>query len=269
MIEGFNNMQQDDYLQNSYINFPKVLSGSMLKLIAILSMLTDHFAAVILTAYYSYATNTAEISKIYSFMRGIGRIAFPLFCFLAVEGFTYSKNRFKYLSRLFLFALISEIPFDIAFSKIWFDFTQQNVMFTILFGILGIWLYEYIWQMTEKKNIIFILRHIFSILPLFVLGYSAHILHTDYAAIGVLTIGVMYLHKDYRIFAFLGGIAVLCLGYGSIEFPAFLAGIPVLFYSGKRGFGLKYFFYIFYPAHLLVLAYLSLHLDYFLAPISG
>ena len=95
------------------------LSGSTLKIIAIISMTIDHFAASFLyrgiMTLPSVSSNTdlmQVLRKLYLVMRDIGRPAFPIFCFLLVEGFCHTRNPKKYATRLFLFALISEIPFD-------------------------------------------------------------------------------------------------------------------------------------------------------------
>lgn len=255
--------EQEDYFLNSYIKFPKFLSGSSIKLIAILSMLIDHFAAVVLTRYYSLSSEPEKLYKIYEIMRAIGRLAFPLFCFFAVEGFLYSKNRFKYLSRLAIFAILSEPAFDMAFSGQWLDFTQQNVMLTIFMGIIGIWLFERIQEIIHSKFGKNPLSYIIGIIPIFAIAHIAHILHSDYGAVGIFTISVIYILNEYKPFAFLVGISVLVLGYGQIELSAFWAIIPILFYSGKRGFGLKYFFYLFYPIHLAILSYLAMNIDKF------
>ena len=99
----------------------QILSGSSLKIIAILSMVIDHFAASIL--YNGILLPAAPISQgspywnlylVYRAMRTIGRIAFPIFCFLLVEGFFYTSNRKKYALRMLVFALLSEFPFDFA-----------------------------------------------------------------------------------------------------------------------------------------------------------
>lgn len=257
--------EQEDYFRNSYIKFPKFLSGSSIKLIAILSMLVDHFAAVVLAKYYPLSPEPEKIYKIYEIMRAIGRLAFPLFCFFAVEGFLYSKNRMKYLLRLAIFAILSEPAFDMAFAGRWSDFTQQNVMITIFLGIIGLWLFEQIRKTIDSKfdKNPEPLLYIIAALPICGIAYIAHILNTDYEAFGIFTIAVIYMFKEYKFLAFLFGISVLVLGYKQSELPAFWSALPILFYSGKRGFGLKYFFYLFYPIHLAILAYLAMNISKF------
>ena len=131
----------------------KGFNGSTIKLIAIIAMLIDHIAATILErmimrAGYFLATISADslsqwISEhkllyfSYMTMRLIGRFGFPIFCFLLVEGFQHTRNRIKYALRLFLFALISEIPFDFAFRGEWFYTGYQNVFFTLFLGLLA------------------------------------------------------------------------------------------------------------------------------------
>jgi hypothetical protein len=132
------------------------LSGSGLKIIAMISMLTDHIAACIIERYMDSAGIALEfmtpngsvnlIYIIYFVMRLIGRLAFPIYIFLLVEGFLHTRSRVKYLVRLLIFALVSEIPFDVAFqlepcevkSGSLFEFTYQNVFFTLALGLLTI-----------------------------------------------------------------------------------------------------------------------------------
>lgn len=98
----------------------KGLSGSTLKLIAIITMLIDHIGAAVIARLLIAGQGSEMLYKIYYAMRAVGRVAFPIFCFLLVEGFFYTGSRKKYALRLFGFALLSEIPFDLAFSgKYW------------------------------------------------------------------------------------------------------------------------------------------------------
>ncbi len=129
------------------------ISGSTLKLIAIFTMLIDHTAATILDKtliargmYSLNPTDTVAVAQFYAdngwiyainiIMRLIGRIAFPIFCFLLVQGFLHTRNVTKYAIRLALFAAISEIPFDLAFKNKILEYSYQNVFFTLFIGLL-------------------------------------------------------------------------------------------------------------------------------------
>ena len=121
--------------------FPGI-SGSTLKLIAILSMLIDHAGATIIRTLWQSPVISSSVSQsrlwseIYKISRSVGRIAFPIFCFMIVEGFLHKRNVWRYARRLFLFSLISEIPFDLALKGSWYFPEKQNVYFTLLIGLL-------------------------------------------------------------------------------------------------------------------------------------
>lgn len=226
------------------------LSGAAIKKIAILSMLIDHIGAGVLARYMIIrripfdVTEESGLGFLYCLMRWIGRIAFPIFCFLLVEGFEHTGNRIKYAQRLFAFCLISEIPFDLLFSGDILEFHYQNVFFTLFIGLLfmcasraaalrawnGVW------------------KAFFCFLALLTGMYLADFLHTDYGAKGVLAIALLYLFRRNRAMQLAAG----CVAF-SWELPAPAAFLPIAFYNGARGRQIKYFFYIFYPAHLLLL----------------
>jgi hypothetical protein len=243
------------------------ISGSTVKIIAIITMLIDHTAATILEAiimkqynqqmadnivdaagYYPVFDST--LYKVYDIMRGIGRIGFPCFCFLLIEGFMYTRNRTKYAIRLALFAIISEVPFDLAFNQQVLEFTYQNVFFTLFIGLLTITVLDAIIHKTEWNKVLKIVLGI----VVFAAGIAlAIILKTDYDAIGVITITVMYFLRKNKNACMYGGCMALTIPMIQ-EAYAFLGMIPIAFYNGTRGLKMKYFFYIFYPAHLLILA---------------
>ena len=119
------------------------ISGFALKVIAIVSMFIDHTAVIILPEIIESATNTyskADIKVVglqflFLFMRIVGRLAFPIFAFLLVEGFFHTGSRLRYAARLLVFAIISELPFDLSFHDSLFDMSYNNVFFTLFFLI--------------------------------------------------------------------------------------------------------------------------------------
>jgi hypothetical protein len=226
----------------------KGLSGSTLKLIAIVTMLIDHTAAVLVASLIrSQRLNSPEIYDIYTIMRDIGRIAFPIFCFFIVEGFHYTRNAWKYAARLALFALISEIPFDLALNNRFLEFSYQNVFFTLLVGLLTIQCIS----LLRKKMGTTALSWIVVCAVALVGMLAADLLRTDYGSRGVLCIVVFYAFRSSRLWQVVfGNIAYVLL----LQEPfAALAFAPIAAYNGKRGWKLKYLFYFFYPVHLLIL----------------
>lgn len=233
----------------------KGLSGSTLKIIAIVTMLIDHIGATIVeNMMYLYAGNgqtSTVIFYILVVMRGIGRLAFPIFCFLLVEGFFHTRDVKKYILRLFLFALISEIPFDFAFNQSILEFTSQNVFFTLFIGVLMMWTLEYLKKRFEKNNIALITS-----IALVVIAASllAEFLKCDYASQGIIVILLMYVFKENRLLKAISVCFIfIYLNKFSLQSLAGLAFLPISFYNGKKGLSLKYIFYAFYPVHLLIL----------------
>jgi hypothetical protein len=171
------------------------------------SMLIDHIGYVFLqgTSYYIL-------------FRAIGRIAFPLYCFLLVEGFFHTHNLKKYCFRIALLSLITEIPFDLMASNTPFNPAYQNVLFTLLLGLFAI----ISCQLSAR----------FLLVPCCIFG--GYLLHSDYGAGGVLLILFLYLYRTQILFLF-------------------------KFYNGKKGNSKlpSWFYYAFYPVHMLVLWLIS------------
>lgn len=237
------------------------ISGSTLKLIAIISMFIDHTgAAVVARILNTYPYGTAASDgvyglfsydnwyRIYQVMRGIGRIAFPIFCFLLVEGFLHTHNIKKYALRLLLFCFLSEIPFDLAFNNSILEFGYQNVFFTLFLGLLAM---IGIHAAFSKDGWHPTVKGILSLLVLLAAMLAAELLSTDYSYIGVFCIVMLYLTHENKFQQLFVGCIEFCW-----ELPAPLAFLPIAFYNGKRGWNLKYFFYLFYPLHLLLLVFL-------------
>ncbi len=225
------------------------MNGYILKMIAIITMFIDHMAAVLLP----------PDSTVYWICRSIGRLAFPIFCFLLVEGFKHTKNTKKYLVRLGIFALISEIPFDLAFSERTVQngfLLHQNVFFTLFMGLVVIYFMSIIHNKFAKNLFLDIL---FNGLAVIAGCALANFLNTDYKYMGVLLIIVFYVFRGNKIFLAVGVVlANLLFGLG-IQLLAALSILFIWFYNGQRGpQGNKYIFYVFYPAHILFLYLISL-----------
>lgn len=222
----------------------KGISGSTIKMIAIISMLIDHVGAVVVERMLYFPQQGEWLWTLYTILRSIGRLGFPIFCFLLVTGFMHTRNVWKYALRLGVFALLSEVPFDLAFSGSWMYMGYQNVFFTLLIGLLVMIFLDRV----EKQK-----WHIALKLPLWIAGitagmYAAEFLKTDYAAIGVMCIVAIFIFRRQRLAQVIVGAVVFLW-----EIPASLAFLPVAAYNGKRGWRMKYVFYAFYPCHLLAL----------------
>lgn len=234
------------------------ISGSTVKMIAIIAMLLDHIGAGVVGRYISSTgmplLDSAEGMQwmseyggwmaLYSVLRMIGRLGFPIFCFLLIEGFEHTRDVKKYAARLFAFCLISEVPFDLLFNGKVLEFGYQNVFFTLLLGLLTMCAFRYI----EQKEWNAVVKVVCYAAALIAGMAAAEFLRTDYAAIGVFSIMVLYVFRKKKA----GQIAAGCVVF-LWELTAPLAFIPIGFYNGKRGWKLKYFFYLFYPLHLLLL----------------
>lgn len=245
------------------------LSSSALKMIAVVTMLVDHLAAVLLVKMVIIngtwelieyngsrllnllSSENMSMISLYQTMRNIGRIAFPIYCFMLVEGFMKTKNIRKYLGRIFLAALVSEIPFDLAFTGKFFYWDYQNVMFTLFWGLAAMYICNGIGQKTDNR----LLRWSGMIVTWLFAMCAAELMLTDYGAKGVFCIGVLYLLRYAGWKQIVGGALAFCW-----EIPAPISFLFIALYNGKKGASLKGFFYAFYPVHLLVLYLISLAL---------
>lgn len=224
----------------------KGLSQETLKVIACMTMLLDHVGAMFVRGYT---------------LRIIGRIAFPIFCFLMAEGAYYTKNPRKYALRLLIGALLSEIPFDLAFQR-GLTWRSQSVMVTLLLGFLAV---EAI-QNTQNN-----LLKLLAVSAGFALG---QLLQTDYGGYGVLLI-VLFSQARRKwwlqtvlvaMFAWMmDSVPVQVLGMRiPIEMFALLAMLPIGCYSGRKRSDskvLQWAFYLFYPVHLTVLVVIRYFLE--------
>ncbi len=227
------------------------LSGTALKWLAVISMLVDHIGASCLEAGVLSSTLVLRLAdggwgiyRLDRIMRLFGRLAFPIYCFLLVEGFLHTHDLRAYIRRMLIFAIISEIPFDWAFFRTPFYWGHQNVYWTLLFGLCGMACLRKFSDEETSRRWLWVAGTLGCVI-------IAGVMRTDYDVTGVLIILVLYLLREHRTRQCLAG--ALMTAY---EITAPIAFIPVWFYSGERGYCPRYiarFFYIFYPAHLLVL----------------
>ncbi|MCQ2522077.1 MAG: conjugal transfer protein TraX [Lachnospiraceae bacterium] len=236
------------------------LTASALKWIAFITMLIDHVGYAVL--YPLCFSGHPELFNLYQVSRAIGRIAFPIFIFQLIEGFVRTSCKWKYAFRLFVFCFISEIPFDLAFSKTVFDWSDQNVFFTLFLGFAVIWGMDEVYKRLLKKNA---LPYAISNLILYggrfgllVIGcLAAYFLKTDYSYVGVLAIAAGYLLRIHPVemmqkIAPIVVCGVLLISSLSEAF-GFIALLPIYLYQGKKGSMPKWVGYLFYPCHLLLL----------------
>ena len=239
-----------DFLKSWYRERP-FLTAAHLKYIAIITMLLSHISQ---TGYlYMFGPDYYKLAGSFTL---IGRLAMPIFCFFTVQAVIFTKDIKKYLLRMLIFAGLSEIPFNLAFSKSLFDPYRKNVMFTLLIGALAIYGMDYIWK--SKVN------GVIKILLMAVIAYMgcllADFMHTDYSSKGVLAIILLYLAKDSRTLTALALLvafkfeAVMPGGFTAITYGVVYLSIPlIVLYNAQKGKQNRWAFYFFYPAHLMIL----------------
>ena len=238
----------------------KCLNSFTLKLLAMALMLCDHLWATVVPGN--------------QWLTEVGRLAFPIFAFQVAEGFARTHDRKKYLLRMFLFALVSEIPFNLlTYSSVVFPF-HQNVMFTFCLAILLMMAME---RAKPKGTAVYLLVSALCVAAGYLLGTVTMV---DYYGPGVVTVLVFYLFRDVP-FGWLGELAGLAVLHGflldGMEIPVTLLGhtfalpeqglavlalIPIRLYNGRQGphgKAVQYACYAFYPAHMLLLALLRMY----------
>ena len=216
----------------------KCLSQEALKLIACLCMLADHIGAVFVPGYT---------------LRIIGRIAFPIFCFLLVEGAAHTRSPKRYILRLAAGAVLAELPFDLLFyGRI--TWAHQNVMLTLLIGLAMV-----LWARKRGRWL----------LPFCVCFFAAELAGSDYGGWGVALIALFMVTAENKreillqmvgmclIFWLMDSASVRVFGLSvSIQMFGVLSILPIWLYSGKKwtsGKAVQWGFYLFYPVHLLIL----------------
>ena len=257
-------MAKIDYIyeKKSKIRF----SRSLLQIVAMFTMLVDHIGVMLIMngKLYGYQEKlyryvmTLDEAKVYEILyiicRTVGRVSFPIFAFLFVEGFLRSQNLFKYFMRLLFLAIISEVPYDLmVFNKI-LDYRTQNVIWTYLINFIILIFIKKTYDMYP------IFQLVFSIIG----GVICYFLKTDYAVEGTILIFIFYSFKlDRNLRTLLAGITtflyIISKRYGFGAISAFF----IHFYDGTKGaIELKKIPYIFYPLHMFIL-YLIVYFSYY------
>lgn len=182
--------------------------------------------------------------------RGIGRSAFPIFCFMITEGYVHTHSRAKYLTRLVLFGLVSWIPFKLLFFPYSESFLHTDTMFTLALGLCAIWGIDTIRDRTGQTGRV--IPAVLSVAAVIACAAAADLIHSDYGGAGVIAVVIFYLLRTVRPAACLGAWAWLSV-YNNSEILSVPGVLLINCYSGERGRQNKYFFYIFYPGHLFAL----------------
>ena len=239
----------------------RVLSGSALKLIATVLMLIDHVNTHLLAHYASmwtvlFTVGSKDITPVF-LLNALGRTAFPLYCFLLVEGFHHTHDVRHYATNLLVFALVSEIPWNLEHGGSILFPESQNVFFTLFLGLIALIALDR-WKTAKER---YGLELVQLALTAIALWYVSKLLHSDYGIRGVVLVAILYLLTELPLLRAAAGCSVLRSKLLSL--PAFvLMGM----YNGERGFIrgglLKYGFYAFYPVHILVIALIKMHLGF-------
>ena len=214
------------------------MTALLLRLLALVTMFIDHFGAILHPRELSY--------------RYVGRLSFPIYAFLIANGFNHTHDKKRYLMRLLIFALVSEIPYDLAFNHSVLEFARQNIFFTLALGLVCLMLQE---KLTEIIG-----RIPGSLVALGITAAIAEFGGASYGASGVILIFIFdaWLTKRLPYLALWPLIGILFYSSSQIQFWGVLALIPLYFYNGKPGRRLPWLqwgFYLFYPLHLLLLHY--------------
>ena len=230
-----------------------------LHLMAMVFMLCDHLWGTIVSGN--------------DWLTCIGRLTFPLYAFMIVEGYFHTKNLKNYAGRLLLFAVLSEIPFNLAMGSRLFYPIHQNVLWSFL---ISIGLIHWNEKMKGKQ----IWKRIFVAAASICIGTLVGLLtFVDFYQAGILTVLAFYFFRGkkwwcylcqliclwYINFEMLGGLSYEVQIFGETHFIArqgfaILALIPIWLYQGKQGYhskALQYGYYAFYPLHLLILGILK------------
>ena len=189
---------------NGKLDKLRIFSGAQLKYIAFLSMLADHVNKALI---YPFLSGEGILQRISDAFDILGRIAFPLFAFFLVEGFFKTGNRKKYLASLLIFGIISEIPFDMALSGVFFEPNSNNIMFTLALMLVIIWIIDTLKEKMQKFP-----KYIWYLVSFVIVGIIciiSMVAGLDYEYHAIMIGYLFYIFYNKRVFAiFLGYLAI-------------------------------------------------------------
>ena len=219
------------HLERESLMKENIVTSFVLKIIAVITMTMDHYSKI------------ADGPEWFSL---VGRVSFPLFAFLIGEGFRYTKDRKKYFYRIFLYALVLQIPDLLSIEKY-----DGNIFFTLSFGSLSLLI------LNNTK-----LNKFIKIILVIIIVASAEMLTLDYGSYGVMIIIIFYLFRENNIMTAFSFTAVNILWISFFQMSATqlysVFVLPLIFlYNGEEGKKMKLFFYLYYPLHLIVLYLLA------------
>ena len=203
-----------------------------LKMIALFAMLCDHVGLVFFPQQIVF--------------RMVGRISFPIFAYVLVEGFWHTHDVKRYMARLGVMAFVSEIPFDLMASKKILELGHQNIFFTLLLGVV------LLYMLTKTVNPF--LQFVYVAFAMWI----ANFLRMDYRFFGILIIFCFYYCRSNQRLKYIGITAISLLLKGWTGCFTALSLVPISLHNGEQGRKCKWFFYIFYPAHLLAIVLIRL-----------
>ena len=232
------------------------LSCNVLKLFACIVMLIDHVAFGIIHNYMiAHAMDIlpetyTKLQNVYNVLDGVGRLAFPIFAFFLVEGFVRTRSVTKYAIRLGIFAVISEIPFDLGLFGKMFKWDHQNIILTFFIALLMLVVIKYL-----DENISGLSRPVIWLaIVCTVIAFSdvSSLIYCDYSWKCMLLTSVLYILRSTGAFRLIAGAASVSMGkYAPISF------LLLYFYDPAIRPKYKYAFYVFYPLHLIIIYFIA------------
>lgn len=228
--------------------FSGIFSGNQLKILALIAMTIDHLGVQIFTDNITF--------------RIIGRIAMPIFAYFIAEGCYYTRNRKKYLGSIALIALLCQLVYFFAMGSLY-----QCIFVTFSLSIIAIYALD---NLKNKRNLIsalefaFVVAFVYFITEILPNTLPQSDFRIDYGFFGVMLPVLIYIFNNKRLKLFMAfvGICLVSLYYSGIQWYSLISLIPLALYNGKRGeMNLKYFFYAYYPLHLLVIYIINIALS--------